>query len=130
MPNLFLHVPPIGLDEEDGMKYDPLRPARHCGICGDSFQPDNARSPFYDFDEGVRLAVDIEIKQWAVNHNKKHSEKEHIEHLKSGRLMTPIAALRLIPLGIYPINDLYFDEEIAQAGLEAPRAPQDDIPNK
>lgn len=130
MPSLFLHVPPIGIGKDDGLTYDPLRPARHCGICGDSFQPELARAKDYDTNAEVRLAVDIEIKQWTLNHNKKHSEREHIAHIKSGRLMTPEAAVRLIPLGIYPIDDLYFDEEIKQAGLEAPRAPQNDIPNK
>jgi hypothetical protein len=126
----FLHASIIGLSEEDGFTYNPLRPARHCGICGDSFQPEAARSPIYDADPEVRLAVDIEIKQWAIAHNKKHSEKEHIEHIKSGRLLTPEAAVRLIPLGIYPIDDLYFDDEIRQAGFEAPRAPNDDVPDR
>lgn len=130
MRKLFLQASIIGLGKEDGFTYDPLRPARHCGICGASFQPEAARSPNYDTDAEVRLAVDIEIKQWAIEHNKKHSEKEHIEHIKSGRLMTPEAAVKLIPLGIYPIDDLFFDEEIKQAGLEAPRAPQNDVPNK
>jgi len=41
--------------------------------------------------------------------------------------MTPTAALKLIPLGIYPIGDLVTDEEVAQAGLEAARAPSDDV---
>jgi len=129
-PKLFLHVPPLGLSDDEGITYDPSRPARHCGICGDSFQPVLARSPLYNSDSEVRLAVDLEIREWAIKHNKKHSNKEHVEHIKKGRLMSPEAAIRLIPLGIYPINDLYYDEEIKQAGLEAPRAPQDDVPDK
>jgi len=130
MSKHFLHVPPLGIGKDDGLTYDPLRPARHCGICGDSFQPELAKSPSYDSDEGVRLAVDILIREWATNHNKKHSPQQHIEHVRTGRLMTPEAAVRLIPLGVYPIDDLYFDPEISQAGFEAPRAPVDDVPNK
>ena len=130
MPGFFLHVPPIGIGEDDGFTYHPLRPARHCGICGASFQPWLARTPEYEYDEDVRLAVDIQIKEWAVAHNKLHSEKERRAHTNSGRLMEPEAAIKLIPLGIYPIDDLYSDEEIAQAGLEAPRAPTDDVPYK
>lgn len=133
MLKLFLHVPPIGLNQDDNFTYDPLRPARHCGICGDSFQPEMARSPRFNdprVSEEVRLAVDIEIKQWTIAHNKKHTDQEHIDHIKRGRLMTPDAAIRLIPLGIYPIDDLYYDEEIKQAGLEAPRAPINDIPDR
>lgn len=129
MPQLFLHVPPIGFSQLD-LDYNPLRPARHCGICGDSFQPELARSSQYDHSEEVRLAVDMEIKEWAKRHNKKHSQSQHIAHIKTGRLMSPEAAIRLIPLGIYPIDDLYYDEEIKQAGLEAPRAPIDDVPDR
>jgi hypothetical protein len=127
---LFLYVPPLGLTDDDRFLYNPNRPARHCGICGDSFQPELARCAEYDTDGEVRLAVDILIREWAVKHSSKHSEREHINHIKNGRLMSPDAAVRLIPLGIYPIDDLYYDDEIKQAGLNSPRAPVDDIPDR
>lgn len=126
---LYLHIPPIGIGPEDNFTYDGTRPARHCGICGDSFQPWLARTDEFLTNSEVQLAVQIELEEWRLQHNKTHSEAEHIAHKKSGNLMTPEAALKLIPLGIYPLTDLLSDEEVAQAGLEAPRAPKNDVPD-
>lgn len=127
MSSIFLHVPPIGIDERDGFTYRGDRPAKHCGICGESFQPWLARTPEFDTDMEVRWAVQIEIDEWTVKHNKKHSAAEHLALKKSGKLMTPEAAIKLIPLGIYPITDILRDEEVMHAGLEAPRCPSDDV---
>jgi hypothetical protein len=127
MSRLFLHVPPIGIGPDDNFHYNGLRPARHCGICGESFQPELARCPEYNTDPEVRLAVELLLREWAIKHNKKHTTKEQQHYAERGNLMTPEAAIKLIPLGIYPIQDLLEDDEVIQAGLEAPRAPSDDV---
>ena len=134
LPNkLHFHVPPMGIGNllyGDGFTYDGTRPARHCGICGESYQPEIARSPSYHTDREVQLKVDFLLRHWASNHNKKHSTASQLEFIKSGKLMTPEAALKLIPLGIYPLADLALDDEMYHAGREAPRAPSDDVPDK
>jgi hypothetical protein len=129
---LFINVPPMGISDTlygDGFTYDATRPARHCGICGESYQPELARDSQYPIDKGVRLKVDFLLRHWAQEHNKKHSTASQLAFIKSGKLMTPEAALKLIPLGIYPLADLTFDEEVIQAGREAQRAPSDDVPD-
>lgn len=128
MPSIYLHVPPIGIDESDGFTYRGDRPASHCKICGDSFQPWLARTPEYDYDGEIRLAVEIELKEWRDKHNRTHSEAEHLALIESGNMMTPEAALKLIPLGIYPIQDLAMNDEVAQAGRESKAMPNDDVP--
>jgi hypothetical protein len=130
MPKLFFFVPPIGIGPEDDFYFDGTRPARHCGICGESFQPYLARTDEFLTDGEVQLAVQIELEEWRRQHNNTHSEAEHVAFIKSGRLMTPEAALKLIPLGVYPVGDMALeDEEIIQAGLEAKRAPFNDVPD-
>ena len=126
---LYLHIPPIGIGPSDNFTYDGTRPARHCGVCGDSFQPWLARTDEFLTDSEVQLAVQIELEEWRQEHNKTHSTEEHLALKRSGNLMTPEAASRLIPLGIYPISDMITDEEVAQASLEAPKAPKNDVPD-
>jgi len=129
MPHIFLEVGVIGLTPSDGFMFDITRPAQHCKLCGDSFQPWLARTDEFLSDGEVQLAVQIELDEWRRRHNNKHTEAEHKALAESGKMMTPEAALRLIPLGIYPLDDLMFDEEVMQAGLEAPRAPINDVPD-
>jgi len=129
MPRLHLVVGPVGIGPTNNFTFDMTRPARHCGICGDSFQPWLARTDEYLTDGEVQLAVQIEIEEWRRNHRKKHTEAEQKALTDSGNMMTPEAALRLIPLGIYPIGDMLVDEDIAQAGREAPRGPFNDVPD-
>lgn len=130
----FIEVPPIGIGNANGQNYDDGftyrgdRPARHCGLCGASYQPELARHSEYATNEGVRQRVEYLLMQWGRNHTARHSEKEWKEYYNRGNLMTPEAAIKLIPLGIYPLTDLLNDDEVAQAGLEAPRAPNDDVP--
>lgn len=128
---LYMLVPPIGISERDGFTYDATRPARHCGICGASFQPALARSAQYATSKGVQYEVEKLLIEWANWHtNYKHSERELVEYAMSGRLLTPEAAIKLIPLGIYPLADLTLDEEVIQAGMEAARRPSDDVKDK
>lgn len=131
--SLYLTAPPLGIGHRnfnDDFFFDAERPARHCKICGASYQPELARSPDFFHQEGVRLVVDQMLKRWAVAHKDKHSPRELLQLANSGRFMTPEAAIKLIPLGIYPIQDLTFDTEVIQAGMESPRAPFNDIPSK
>jgi hypothetical protein len=130
VPGVYLHIPPIGIGPEDNFFYDGSRPAAHCRICGESFQPDLARSPHFEQDSEIQLAVILLLQEWRAKHNNTHKPQEHLHLHESGNLMTPQAAIKLIPLGIYPLQDIVADEEIAQAGREAPRAPQDDIRSK
>lgn len=127
---LYMLVPPIGISERDGFTYDATRPARHCGICGASFQPALARSAQYATSKGVQYEVEMLLRDWAKLHNSRHTLAQRIEHAKSGRLLTPEAAIKLIPLGIYPLADLTLDDEVIQAGMEAKRAPSDDVKDK
>lgn len=129
MSRAFIHVPPIGIGPNDNFFYDGTRPARHCGICGESYQPALARSPNYLTNKGVQHEVEKLLVGWANYHNyTKHTERAIRQYRERGNLMTPEAALKLIPLGIYPLTDLVMDDEIRQAGLEAKRAPSDDVP--
>jgi len=124
--SLILEVTPPGLTALEGLEYDPHRPARHCRICGRSYQPKLARVPEYEWDMEVKWAVEILLKEWALAHYKTHPERVHQQLLASGRFMTPEATVKLASLGIYPVQDMVFSDEAAHAGRLAPRAPTDD----
>lgn len=70
------------------------------------------------------LHAEVEIDKWRKRHNRTHSTREHAALEKSGRMLTPDAAYRLTPFGFIDIDP---DEEVAQAMLQAPRAPVDDV---
>jgi hypothetical protein len=123
---LYIHAPIIGISANDGFEFRWDRPARHCRICGESFQPTLARSHDYDSSAEIQWAVEIMLQEWATGHNKQHTERQHRQFKKSRRFLTPEATIRLAPMGIIPVQDMVFDEEVAQAGLEAPRAPFND----
>jgi len=125
--SLYFEVTPIGLSSLEGLEYNPERPARHCRICGDSFQPPLARAVEWLTDPEVKWAVEILLKDWADTHNKRHSDAESRKLRASGCFLTPEAAIRLVPLGIYPIQDMVVSEEVAHAAATAPRAPQEDV---
>jgi hypothetical protein len=130
LSNLYLETSIVGKSELTNFLFEPNRPARHCRICGDSFQPVLARDPHFSTDKDIQLAVEILLQQWSdIHNNRAHSAREHLEFQASGRFMTPEAALRLIPLGIIPLQDMVFSAEHVQAGLEAKRAPTDDVPD-
>ena len=98
-----------------------------CRICGDIFQPWlNTDTPDHEYNSEIRLAASIEVLEWRSKHNSKHSDAEHIRFNRSGRTLSPEAAIRLAPFGLVPIGDSD-DAEIAQALAEAPRAPIDDV---
>ena len=127
MPRLYIEAPILGIGPSDSFFYMSDRPARHCGICGESYQPELARVPDYLNNPEVVTAVGLLLDEWAFFHNRKHSPSEHLALKAKNLLMTPEAASKLIPLGIYPVSDMIIDEESAQSALEAPRAPTDDV---
>jgi len=98
-----------------------------CRICGDIFQP--WLNQLSDEEYNVNLhgvAASIEILEWRSKHNSKHSDRQHQLFRKSGRSLTPQAAIKLAPFGLVPVGDAN-DPEIVQALAEAPRAPTDDV---
>jgi hypothetical protein len=125
--SVYLHVPLIGRKDLPGLEYMPDRPARHCRICGTSYQPSLARCDEYESDQEVQWAVEILLQEWAVNHNKRHSQKEHSQLRQTGKFLTPEATVKLAPLGIYPVQDMVTNDEVAHAARIAPRAPIDDV---
>lgn len=129
MSSLYLHVPPIGLDSQNfpGFEYMPERPARHCRICGASYQPQLARDPDFNSDPEVQWRVEILLQEWALHHNKRHSDTEHDQFRKSGRFLSPEAAEQLIPKGIIPMQDMSVSEESAHAARLAKRVPTVDV---
>lgn len=124
--SLYYEVTPLGLTTLEGLEYDPHRPARHCRICGRSYQPRLARSAEWETSDEVKWAVEVLLQEWGVNHAKTHPQREHLRLRQSGRFLTPEATVKLAPLGIYPVQDMIFSDEVAHAGLLAPRAPTDD----
>jgi hypothetical protein len=101
-----------------------------CRICGAIFQPrlnTDTNDLEYAADPLIAVAASIEIKEWRSNHNKKHTEHEHLAFVASGLTLTPEAAYRLAPFGLVATADALDSEEVAQAMLEAPRAPMDDV---
>lgn len=97
-------------------KFDPTKPYAGCRLCGEAFQSDTNR-----------MGSQEGLLEWRVNHNKKHSDREHIQLIKSGRNFTPDAAHKLAALGIIDFAGILNDAELASAYAEAPRAPTDDV---
>lgn len=106
------------------------RPYAGCRICGEVFQPSFFRSatdmqmthPVYHRDI---FEAHEEIARWRVNHNKKHTSRQHLQLAESGMVFTPEASLKLAPFGLVAVGDAQ-DSEIAGALREAPRAPSSD----
>lgn len=102
-----------------------------CRICGAIFQSwlntNRVSDEEYAADPEIELAAAIETKEWRRQHNLKHSEATHRQFRESGLTFTPEAAHKLAPFGLVPIGDMVYQDEIAQALAEAPRAPVDDV---
>ncbi len=111
----------------EGMKFKPDRPYTYCCICGELFQPELDRVPSNEYTPEVILAAEIQRRAWSHRHAKNHKAHEHRSLALSGRHCTPEALIRLVPFGIIPITDIVLDDESRFAGLEAPRAPNDDV---
>lgn len=106
----------LGREGLTNFLFDPGRPYAGCCICGEVYQNAFNRQGSY---EG--------LKEWRERHNKTHSERQHIQLIKSGRRFTPEAAQRLATLGIIDFGVLAMDPEYAHAYATAPRAPINDV---
>lgn len=108
-------------------EYDPERPARHCRLCGESYQPALARTDEYLTSPQVQMTVEVLLRGWADDHNSQHSQRLHEAFRDTGMFLTPEATEKLVPLGIIPVQDIVLSSEHAHAALQAKRAPNDDI---
>lgn len=105
----------FGAGELTNFEFDSTKPYAGCRLCGVLYQtPANRLGDV----EGLAL--------WREIHNKKHTEKEHIALIHSGRWATPEAAQKLAPFGIFSPSDVLFDNEVNDALAKAPRTPSDD----
>ena len=120
----------VGKTALTGFTFREDRPYAGCRLCGDIFQP----SVF-------RTMTDIELKQpqnqlavfdahnqikiWRESHNRRHTDREHLQLAESGLVFTPEASHRLAPFGLVAPMDAQ-DSEISGALREAPRAPVTD----
>lgn len=110
-----------------GIEFNPNRDYTYCRICGVIYQPGLNRVPSEQYNSEVILAAEILRREWSQSHAKTHSDHEHRMLTLSGRHCTPEALQKLVPFGIIPVSDIVFDEESEHAGLEAHRAPTDDV---
>jgi len=110
------HGMAVGLNALTNFKFDPSKPYAGCAICGDLFQSDLNRN-----------GSQVGISEWRTDHNKKHSEREHISFIRSGQKFTPEAAQKLAPFGIIDFGSILTSPEHAHAYATAPRAPINDV---
>lgn len=111
----------------DGMEFMPNRDYTYCRICGTIFQPSLNRVPSQEYTAEVILAANILRREWSQSHAATHTATEHRQLALSGRHCTPEALQKLVPYGIIPVSDISLDTESERAGLEAPRAPVNDV---
>lgn len=96
-----------------------------CRICGVVFQSELATDlPDHMYDGTAVYMVAAETRYWRMQHNKLHPERVHLAFRASGLTFTPEAAQRLAPYGLVSLDA---SDEVAQAMLEAPRAPLVDV---
>lgn len=110
-----------------GMDFIPTRDYTYCRICGEIYQPQLNRVSEEEYTSEVILAANILRREWSQRHARTHTSYEHRMLALSGRHCTPEALHRLVPFGIIPVSDIAFDPESEQSGLEAPRAPSNDV---
>lgn len=134
MPNppqhkhVFLDHSIVGQSELTNFKLRKDRQYAFCRICGALYQSRLATDTDdlnYTTDWAIPYAVEIETREWQMAHNKTHPEHVHKSFVASGRFLSPEATVKLAPYGIAPVSDMIMDDEVAQAALEAPRAPSD-----
>lgn len=111
----------------NGMTFMPDRDYTYCRICGVVYQPELNRVPESEYTVEVILAANLLRREWSQYHARSHTSTEHRQLAQSGRHCTPEALQKLVPFGIIPVSDIVFDNESEHAGLEAPRAPVNDV---
>lgn len=110
-----------------GLEFDPSRDYTYCRICGVVFQPALNRVPLDEYTAEVIFAANIQRREWSQKHARQHTPREHKMLELSGRHCTPEALEVLVTYGIIPVSDIVMDGEHEHAGLQAPRAPVNDV---
>lgn len=136
MTNTYVTGAALGLNAKTlpGLVFDIDACYTGCLICGEVYQSRLDRKVrrikdgempnlLNKYESYVYLAKELR-QRWTVEHAKTHTDQEHAQLKASGAFCTPEAALKLTPLGIFPLDDAS-DATIAM--LEAPRAPLDDV---
>ena len=111
-----------------GYDFNPNFPHTYCRICGAVYQTPLERTP--DPLPAEQIQSVVNRRKWSFTHSATHSLTTHTALIVSGRYMTPEATLKLVPLGIIPLTDMIFSNEVEQAAGEAPRldaATQDEM---
>jgi len=109
------------VNKPDDLVFDANRAFRCCLLCGDVYQNEQDRLPHDKYTPEIQYLTSIAREEWARNHAKEHTIKEHEDFRMSMRFCTPTAATKLVPLGIAPVSDMVLSDEHRLAALEAPR---------
>lgn len=131
----------VGLNDRTlpGLQFNLEAAYTGCLICGELYQSrldrkvfsiaNDINHPLTYLLESYKLTADRLRKEWANAHARTHSESEHKALKESGQFCTPEAALKLTPLGIFPLDNdqSAAAKEVADAMLQAPRAPVNDV---
>lgn len=129
MPGRYVLLESYSHDGLTNFEFDVNKPYRCCLLCGVVFQSPVDRSADSNHRYPSMLeafSAERERSEWANQHAKLHTEKEHADFNKSGRFCTPEAAMKLVPLGIAPVSDIVLSAEHEHAGAVAPRTPIED----
>ena len=123
----------VGLSTLTNFLFDPSAPHTCCALCGAVFQQDIDRYPqgyaTDAFDNNIHLVrsyAESLRKNWSHQHAKQHPIHEHEALKKSGRKLTPEAAIKLAAFGVISVIDAVMDDEIEHAYLESKPIPTDD----
>jgi hypothetical protein len=118
-----------GLEDLPGLEFDISKPYRFCCICGALFQTSADRALNIRSSNKALAEASWKRVEWATNHAKKHTVKEHMLFRKSGLSMTPEAAHKLAAFGVLPLSDSAIDAEIQRALYESKPIPTNDSEN-
>jgi pimeloyl-ACP methyl ester carboxylesterase len=116
----------VGLESLTNFDFRPNQPYRACLICGEVFQTDQDRTLSPTSHPNLHIAARQTRDLWAVEHAKRHSNKQHKLLKVSGHAMTLEAAQRLAAFGLIDVGSLVLSEEYAEAYAEAPSVPTSD----
>lgn len=109
-------------------------PFRACRLCGAVYQSRLDRLAYYATDENDRAYYNLRglerRERWEELHNRRahpHYSTELRHLIISGLPVTPEASTKLASYGIIPLGPTPYQDEIADALFEAPRAPINDV---